>query len=619
MCGIAGFAGHGDRGDLERMVRSIAHRGPDGEGLYSGSETGVYLGHRRLAILDPKDGAQPMWNEDATVAVCFNGEIYNHVALRHELESRGHRFASDHSDTEVLVHGWEEWAEDLPLKLNGMFAFAIWDSKQKVVFLARDRFGEKPLYWARQNDTFLFASELSAIAAHRKFNTRYDSLALKKYFAHGFIPSPNAAYCDTRKLPPGHWLRFDLTSRKTEIRHYWRFRIERNAHPPSLDEAAEEVRELILKSVKRRLMSDVPLGVFLSGGVDSSFATAAMCQHQTASDVLSFAIGFKEKSFDESSHAQAVAKKLGTNHRSLILDLEYARDLVTEVLGQLDEPMGDASILPTYLLCHFARTKVKVALGGDGGDELFAGYDPFAALKAASIYQAVMPRFAHHGMRRLAELLPKSATNMSFDFKVRRFLQGLEQAPELWNPVWLAPLETNDIEEVFNEPIDTEELYSEVLSLWREEPDKGLVDKTLEFYSNIYLPDDILTKVDRAAMLNGLEVRSVFLDNDLVEFVSRLPAKYKFDGRNRKIVLKKAAQGLVPKTILDRPKKGFGVPLKPWLNDMDLSANKGLRLGMSESKIDKSIKEHKSKCADHRLFLWSWRVLQEFATAARKN
>ena len=613
MCGIAGFVGGGDQGDLERMMRAIAHRGPDGEGLHIDREFGVHLGHRRLSIVDIAGGAQPMWNEDATVAVIFNGEIYNHRELRVELEAKGHRFATDHSDTEVLVHGWEEWGEALPLRLSGMFGFAVWDQIRKQIFLARDRFGEKPLYWAQQGGSFFFASELSAVAVHSGFRASLDPRALKKYFAHGFVPSPNAIYQDSHKLAAGHWLRFTLGDRRIESQAYWRFRVEPLDRPPSLDEAAEEVRSLLLASVERRLMSDVPLGVFLSGGVDSSFATAAMCQYRAAQDVQSFAIGFREKSFDESAHARSMAEALGTTHRESILDLGSAQNLMAEVLERLDEPMGDASILPTYLLCRFASTQVKVALSGDGGDELFAGYDPFAALKPAALYHAMMPACAHRTLRRLAEVLPKSAANMSFDFKLRRVLQGLDHAPELWNPTWMAPLDPADLASVFNEPVDTEELYSEVLNLWREDPHKGLVDKTLEFYSNFYLPDDILTKVDRAAMLNGLEMRSIFLDNDLVEYVRRLPAAYKFDGSKRKVVLKKAAQGLVPQAILDRRKKGFGVPLKAWLGDFELSSQGAFGFGMDEARVAAFIDSHQTGRADHRLFLWNWAVLSEFA------
>ncbi|HHH45302.1 MAG TPA: asparagine synthase, partial [Gammaproteobacteria bacterium] len=326
-----------------------------------------------------------------------------------------------------------------------------------------------------------------------------------------------------------------------------------------------------------------------------------------------FAIGFTRKSFDESSHARAMATALGTSHHQEILDLDKARNLMDEVLRRLDEPQGDSSILPTYLLCRFTRSRVTVALSGDGGDELFAGYDPFAALKPAALYHAVIPGIAHRGLRRLAELLPRSARNMSFDFKLRRVLQGLDFGPELWNPVWLAPLEPADISDMFNEPVAVEELYSEVLSLWHEDPHKNLVDKTLEFYTNFYLPDDIFAKVDRAAMLNGLETRSVFLDNDLVDYVRRLPATYKFDGRKRKIVLKEAARGLVPQAILNRPKKGFGIPLKAWLEDIPLSHDGAGQFGLCGAEIDRRIRGHQSGREDHRLFLWSWIMLQHHA------
>lgn len=611
MCGVAGFIGQGNLDDLKRMTKALAHRGPDGEGLKAFEADGAFLGHRRLSIVDIDGGHQPMSNEDATVWVTFNGEIYNHAALRAELRDKGHTFASDHSDTEVLVHGWEEWGDALPQKLNGMFAFAIWDGRQKMLFLARDRFGEKPLYWGRTNDVFLFASELSAFSSHRSFKPALDPLSLKKYFAHGYIPAPNAIYRNTQKLQPGHWLKLEPGKAPT-IQAYWRFHIEPATNPPSLNEAAEEVRTLLLRSVERRLMSDVPLGVFLSGGVDSSAAVAAMCQLRGPESVNSFCIGFNEPTFDESAHAQAMADSVNCHHHANILDMNAAHDLIGEVLVHMDEPLADGSLLPTYLLSHFARQRVTVALSGDGGDELFGGYDPFKALKAAGLYHAVMPKFAHKAARRLADLLPKSGANMSLDYKIRRTLQGLDFGPELWNPVWLAPLEPSDIEDLFNEPVHTDELYSEVLALWSRTDHLGVVDKTLEFFSNFYLPDNILTKVDRASMQNGLEARSVFLDNDLVDFVRTLPSSYKFDGLNQKVVLKKALEGLVPQSILDRPKKGFGIPLMAWMRNLPLNADGSQSAGLSIESITSRIQKHQIGKEDHRLFLWAWTALQNF-------
>lgn len=513
MCGIAGFYGPGDREDLQRMARAIAHRGPDGDGFYQASDQPVHLAHLRLSIMDLEGGKQPMTNEDGTVWVTFNGEIYNHEDLRAELKAKGHIFTTDHSDTEVLVHGWEEWGEELPLKLNGMFGFAIYDQNRECLFLARDRFGEKPLYWARQGDLFAFGSELSVFDQHRQFKTAIDRTALKKFFAYGYIPSPYSFYEGCQKLKPGHWLRFDLADQKVDLKAYWQFRINVVDNPPSFDEAAEEIEHLLKQSVKRRLMSDVPLGVFLSGGVDSSAVAAAMCSMRDAKSVKSFAIGFEEKSFDESEHARFMANALGSDHHEKILNFDQARGLISDMFAKLDEPMGDGSLLPTYLLCEFARQKVTVALSGDAGDEIFAGYDPFKALKPASFYNSVMPGFAHKGMKALADLIPKSGKNMSLDFKLRRVLMGLDYGPELWNPVWMSPLTKSDIDDLCHEPTSLDEIYGDAMALWQEDINKGVVDKSLEFFTNFYLPDDILTKVDRAAMMNGLEARSIFLLN----------------------------------------------------------------------------------------------------------
>ncbi|NVK18564.1 MAG: asparagine synthase (glutamine-hydrolyzing) [Methylocystaceae bacterium] len=612
MCGIAGFYGPGDRDDLQAMAHAIAHRGPDGDGFYIDADQPVHLAHLRLSIMDLAGGHQPMANEDGTVWVSFNGEIYNHEELRAELKAKGHIFVTDHSDTEVLVHGWEEWGEELPLKLNGMFGFCIWDQNRRVMFLARDRFGEKPLYWAKQGDLFAFGSELSVFSQHRAFQTQVDRTALKKFFAYGYIPSPHSFYDDCHKLKPGHWLRFDLDNQQLNIQPFWQFRIAVADNPPSFEEAAEEVEHLLKQSVKRRLMSDVPLGVFLSGGVDSSAVAASMCGLRAADSVKSFAIGFEEKSFDESEHARFMAQYLGCDHNEKILDFTKARGLIGDVFTKLDEPMGDGSLLPTYLLCEFARQKVTVALSGDAGDEIFAGYDPFKALKPASLYHSVMPGFGHKAMKALVDFIPKSGKNMSLDFKLRRVLMGLDYGPELWNPVWMSPLQKNDIEELFNEPTNIEELYGEAISLWAEDPNKSHVDKSLEFFTNFYLPDDILTKVDRAAMMNGLEARSIFLDNDLVDFARTLPADYKFDGKTTKKVLKRALSRMVPDDILNRRKKGFGIPLMDWMKDIDLNPDLLNSYGLTREVARDNIQGHQSGRNDYRFFLWNWMILQKF-------
>lgn len=608
MCGIAGFIGRGDQDDLNAMMTAIQHRGPDGSGQFIDSEEPVYLGHQRLAIIDVESGKQPMCNEDGKIWVVFNGEIYNHKKIRYELQEKGHIFATDHSDTEILVHGWEEWGTDLPLKLNGMFAFCIWDRRTNQVFLARDRFGEKPLYWALQNGTFLFGSELTAITKHSTFNNSANKQAIKKFFAYGYIPSPMSILQDCYKLRSGHWLLFDIEDGEIKEQCYWRYRIETLTQPPSFEEAAEEIEALLVQSVKRRMMSDVPLGVFLSGGVDSSAVSAAMCKLISPRDVKSFSIGFQEKSFDESQYARSMAEFLNTDHHERILDLSTAPRLLEDVLNQLDEPMGDGSLLPTYLLCQFASEKVTVALSGDAGDEIFAGYDPFRALKPAGLYESFMPGFGHKIAKSLVDLLPKSQKNMSLDFKLRRVLMGLDYGAEVWNPVWMAPLSLNDIRDLFHEPCDVGEIYAEAIALWDEADDKNYIDKTQEFFTNIYLPDNILTKVDRAAMMNGLEARSIFLDNDLVDFARHLPAHYKFDGTTTKKVLKTALARMVPQHILDRPKKGFGIPMRRWLEDIEVKPN---RLSSFDAGAEANLmKAHRTGAKDHRFFMWNSLVLQ---------
>lgn len=611
MCGLAGFVGAGERRDLCDMVSALAHRGPDGEGLFEDDKFSVFLGHRRLAIIDLEGGQQPMWNEDYTVAVVFNGEIYNHQGLREELVVRGHVFRSHHSDTEVLVHGYEEWGDDLPRRLNGMFAFAIYDLTRKRLFLARDRFGEKPLFYFQSPGLFAFASELGSLTQHRLIERRLDDRALQRYFLFGYLPAPTALYRGCFKLPPGSHLTLDIGKGQSTVSRYWQFLLnpDDSLTDESEDLLVEELRHLLMQAVQRRLISDVPLGVFLSGGVDSSTVLAATTTLLPAETVESFTIGFTESSFDESPFARRVATTLGTTHHEEKLDLSSAREMIVDVLARMDEPIGDPSLLPTFMLSKFARKSVTVALSGDGADELFAGYDPFKALAAAQVYARLVPRMAHRGFCRLADLLPLSNKNMSLDFKVRRTLGGLSYADALWNPVWHGSLEPAHLEHLFKEPAPVSELLSDAIQLWDRDPSLDCVDRTLEFYTNFYLPADILTKTDRASMLCSLEARAVFLDNDLVEFCQRLPNRFKYRDGKRKYILKKAVAGLVPDSVLARPKKGFGIPAAKWLKEWPLPDIAPVE-GTHTSFVRKCWLRHRSAKADHRLLLWSWLALQ---------
>ena len=593
------------------MTKAIQHRGPDAHGVFHDSH--AHLGHRRLSIVDLSDaGRQPMANEDGRVQIVYNGEIFNHAAIRPELEAAGHRFRSDHSDTEVLVHGYEEWGEDLPARLNGMFAFVIWDRPRRRIFAARDRFGEKPFYYTHRPGFFAFASELSALIRHPEVDRTVDPRALQKFFAYGYLPAPNALYRGSRKLPGGCSLTLDLADFCLTERRYWRFAITADTHAPEsrVEALAEELRHLLDQAVARRLVSDVPLGIFLSGGIDSSTVLALAARHRDPKTLDTFTIGFNEPSFDETPHARAMAAAIGSRHHEKILDFAMARDLVGEVLGKLDEPTADGSILPTWLLCGFARDRVTVALSGDGGDELFAGYDPFVALGPSAWYDRLVPRPVHLLARRMAGMLPHSGANMSLDFRLRRTLMGLSYGKNMRLPVWMAPLDPAMLGALFEAPLDPEDVYSEAIDAWDRAAAKNDIDRTLEFFTNFYLPDDILAKTDRAAMMVSLEARAVFLDNDLVDFCARLPHGYKYRGGIRKFLLKRAMRGVLPDAILNRPKKGFGIPLAQWLRQMPeappLAPVPGLRAGWIADRWRAS----RAGREDERLLLWSWLSLQ---------
>jgi asparagine synthase (glutamine-hydrolysing) len=619
MCGLAGFVGAGTVADLRAMGAAIVHRGPDGEGIHVDPSSGVHLLQRRLAIVDIAGGDQPMWNETGDVGVIFNGEIYNQLELRAALTAKGHVFRSDHSDTEVLVHGYEEWGEELPARLNGMFAFAILDTRGKRLFFARDRFGKKPLYYCARPGLFAFASELTALLRHPGVERRIDRRSLQKLFAYGFIPSPRSLYEGIHRLPGGHQMIFALDRPgEVKVRKYWEFAIEPTSDIPANPEAAwgEELRHLLAQAVRRRLMSDVPLGVFLSGGIDSSAILAFATPEFAAGELQTFSIGFREPTFDESANARAVAARFGSRHHERVLDIERAKELVPQVLRRLDEPFGDPSIVPTFQLCEFARGEIKVALGGDGGDEMFAGYDPFKALAVARWYHALVPARLKGGIRRLAECLPVSDANMSFDFRIKRGLRGASYPARLWNPVWLGPLEAREVSDLFQEPVALEELYEEAIDAWESTSAVHVVDKTLEFYTRLYLQDDILAKADRASMMVSLEVRSPFLDQDVADFARRIPHEYKYRHGQTKYLLKAALRGVLPDEVLDRPKKGFGIPLTRWLRTWDDAgfARAGALVG-NPSWTARTLAEHKEGKRDQRLALWCLLALEHHAEA----
>jgi asparagine synthase (glutamine-hydrolysing) len=615
MCGIAGFVGYGTMGDLGNMVDLLSHRGPDDQGQWCDEAQGVFLGHTRLSIIDIEGGAQPMSTADGSLHIVFNGEIYNHRQLRRELESRGHHFLSDHSDTEVLLMGYREWGTDLPEKLNGMWAFAVYDAEKNRIFLSRDRFGQKPLYYFRQQGTFCFSSELKSLVSHSRVAGNVSVRSLQKYFAYGFIPAPNALFEGVSKLPGGHNLVLNTLNLSCRVQQYWDFIIEPFEEIPKdpVEEWGLQFRELLSNSVRRRLMSDVPLGVFLSGGIDSSGITAFACRLGEKERIKTFNVGFAEASFDESSYARYAASVYRTRHHDTILSLEDLEQIHHEIIEKIDEPFGDSSIIPTYLLSRETKKHVTVALSGDGADELFSGYDPFHALRRAELYQKIVPRPMHKAVRLIAARMPVSHRHMSFGFKVNRFLRGLSYAPNKWNPIWLGPLEPSELFELLDEPVDPEDLYAEAIEYWDRNSQQHIVDKTLQFYTKLYLQDDILTKSDRAGMMHGLEIRAPYLDPELADFVRRIPWHFKYRKGRTKYIMRKAFGGIVPQDILTRPKHGFGAPVGGWFKSgkLDISDSSNC-LPLNGSFVRKLHQEHRHGKKDHRLFLWNYFLLDKY-------
>lgn len=620
MCGIAGFVGTGTPADVHAMNQAQAHRGPDGAGCWVEASTGVHLGHLRLAIIDIAGGSQPMWSPDGRVGIIFNGEIYNFAELRAELLAHGVRFQTDHSDTEVLLNAYRHWGDQCVQRLNGMWAFVIYDRDRRRLFGSRDRFGKKPFYYLDRPGLFAFASELSSLTAHSAIDPPVSAVGLRKYFAYGYIPAPHSILEGVRKLPAGHSFEYDVDARRLRTWRYWDFLVEPQEPGNARQEDAwcEELRHLIARAVERRLVSDVPIGVFISGGIDSS-AVAAFASRALGPERLNtFSIGFSEPSFDESAYARRAAAHVRSVHHERMLSMDEARELAPRVLARLDEPMADSSILPTYLLCGFARERVTVALGGDGADELFAGYDPFRALRMAGIYSSLVPRPVHRAIALAASCLPVSHRNMSLDFRIKRTLQGLGFPPKLWCPAWMAPVAPSDLAECVGQPVDLEEVYSEAIEIWEQDPNATLVDRVLRFYTKLYLQDDILTKVDRASMMHSLEVRAPFLDIELVDFARKLPASAKLRGGKTKWILKKALEPVLPHDILHRSKKGFGVPIGEWFKSSALPLGTNGSSVIADDFVAKRLRQHLDDRSDERAFLWGVSVLNHSLAAGAR-
>jgi asparagine synthase (glutamine-hydrolysing) len=619
MCGITGWASLDARTPpddgaaelLHAMCERMTHRGPDSEGLMV--TTGVCLGMRRLAIIDLQTGEQPVTDESGHVSVILNGEIYNYQSLRARLEDRGHHFRST-SDTEVLPHLYEEYGTEMVLHLNGMFAFALWDARRRRLLIARDRFGEKPLYWGVFDRKLLFASEPKVLLAHPAVRPSLNRDALRHYLSFDYVPAPLSIYQGIQKLTAAHQL--TLEDGQIDIQPYWRLSYKTREPVPTEAEAAERLKELLAESVRMRLVSDVPLGVLLSGGIDSS-TVAALAVRASSEAVKTFSISFAEASFDESAYARAVAKFLGTDHHEERLSVDLAANLVSEIGSWMDEPLSDPSLVPTYLLSRFTRRHVTVALGGDGGDELFAGYPMYRGHSFARIYARLPLLVRRKLIEPAVRRLPVKTKNLSFDFKARRFIAGADHDEVARHHIWFGsftPAEQNALltREVKN--TTDGDIYAQARRLLEEECD---ADNTVECMQSLdtrlYLAEDILTKVDRASMAVSLEVRAPFLDPRVAEYAASLPASYKLRGRTSKYILKRAVAPLLPPFVARRGKKGFGVPVAEWLKGKlrplarDLLSPERIRkAGLFDADYVMRLQdEHERGHANHRKLLWT--------------
>ncbi|MCG6154724.1 asparagine synthase (glutamine-hydrolyzing) [Rubinisphaera margarita] len=635
MCGICGaiWTSNGQavsREQLSQMTAAITHRGPDADGLHQEQTAtgGIALGHRRLSIIDIACGQQPMWNEDESVGVIFNGEIYNYRELRETLLSQGHRFHSD-SDTEVLVHLYEEHGTAMVHHLRGMFVFAIWDRPRSRVMLARDRFGQKPLVYRQEAGRLLFASEMKAILQLPGVPREVDPESLNHYLTWQYVPAPRSILKGFNKLLPGHlavWSNDDLS-----VEQYWSPLSMRDPAPErqvlrdsyrkfTPEQAQQKLKETLSEAVRLRLRSDVPLGAFLSGGIDSTLITGLM-QRELDRPVETFSIGFDVPDFDERSYARMAAKHLGTNHHEKVVS-PSAVDSLPSLVWQYEEPFADNSAIPTMALCQFTREAVTVALTGDGGDELFMGYDRYRAVQLGERLDALPLPLRMLIKNPLWRKMPASIRQKSFTRRLKRFLTTAALDPRRRYMTWICYFDPQRRNALYSGdfasslPGATPEDWMDQLYDLTEPID--LVSQTAGVDQISYLPNDILTKVDIASMSVGLECRSPFLDQHVADLACALPVDFKLQGRTGKRILRETFGDLIPEPILQRAKMGFGVPvdhwfreeLKPLLYDILLSQRAIDRGYFNEQGIRNLVEQHVSGQFDHSTRLWSLLVLE---------
>jgi asparagine synthase (glutamine-hydrolysing) len=596
------------------MCEAIRHRGPDEDGFYLKAHVGLAM--RRLAIIDLKGGQQPIHNEDRSAWIIFNGEIYNYPELRERLEKLGHQFYTN-SDTEAIIHAYEQYGADCPKHLRGMFAFAIWDERKQELFLARDRVGKKPLLYAEVNGQLIFGSEFQALLLHPDISRDISREAIHLYLSFMCVPAPLTAYRAIRKLEPGHTLRWHKG--ETRIERYWQPDFTKKIKITE-EEAGERALEILRDAVRVRLMSEVPLGAFLSGGIDSSAVVALMSEASRA-PVKTFSIGFEEQDFSELHHARRVAEFVGAEHREFIVRPD-AMEVLPTLIEHYGEPYADSSAIPTYYVARETRRHVTVALNGDGGDECFAGYERYAAMRLAEKYHRLPGLLRESLIEQTFELLPSSGGRRNSLTKAKRFMRAASLPRVERYLRWVSAFDTAAKRELYSDEFahETEHLQAKsFLEPWFERVNgEGVVDAALLADTMTYLPNDLLVKVDIASMAVSLEARSPFLDHHVIEFAASLPEKLKLKGWTTKYILKRVLKRLLPAENLERSKMGFGVPIGHWFRAgmqgflrETLLSEKALKRGLFKPEtVTRLIEQHTSGQQNYEHQLWTLLMLE---------
>ena len=622
MCGIAGIVYRDGRKPdvsvLKRMTDTLVHRGPDGEGHVA--LEGCGLGHRRLSIIDLEGGRQPLSNEDESVWITFNGEVYNFLELRPDLESRGHRFRT-HSDTEAIVHLYEELGARVPEKLRGMFAFAIWNTRDRSLLIARDRAGKKPVYWFEDAEGIYFASEIKALLTLPNCPREIDPESIDLYLTYQSIPGTKTIFNGVHRLPPAS--RLVWTGESAKIETYWQADWVRKTDL-SYDDAKIRLRELIVDATKARLISDVPLGAFLSGGVDSSAVVSAMAEVSSA-PVKTFSIGFPNRDFNETQYARMVAEKFGTQHEEFIVEPD-AMEILPKLVWHYDQPYADSSALPTYYVSRMTRQRVTVALNGDGGDEYFGGYERYRALLMHGLYSSLTTSGIRSLTEKATSWLPEGVQNRSLARKIRRFARASQCTPDKFNLSIFAYFDAEARQQMYSDEFrarlgnhSADDYLLRLMTDGWDNPRKAdLVDRVLRSDTLMYLPDTLLVKVDVASMAVSLETRSPLLDTSIMEFAASLPRTWKVGAFSSKKILKEAHHGILPYEILYRRKMGFSVPLSHWfqgelhgyIREILLDSGSLARGYFKREVIERLIDDHKAGRRNNAFRLWALLMLE---------